>query len=119
MMTSDERRNEPRATAASIITFECFQQGVKITQGYANTLNLSEHGALVELPCDVENDMQMVLSVIAPLYTLIIEGDVIHSRQISANAYHVGIKLTNAIEGNVALYQADVREHLGNSDDAR
>lgn len=113
-MLHDDRRTEPRAKAASQITFECFRRGLKISQGYARTINLSEHGALVEMPCAMDLDVALILSVHAPFYTLVIQGNVVHSRQISENSYHIGVHLTNSIEGNWDYLKLDVRNRLEN-----
>ncbi len=115
-MPNDERRTEPRAKAASQITFECFRHGVKISQGYARTINLSEHGALVEMPCAIDLESALILSIHAPFYMLVIQGTVVHSRQISDTAYRVGVHLTNSIEGNWDHLKMDVRQHLENGD---
>ena len=111
-MPEGERREEPRAKAASQISFECFKQGIKISQGFARTINISEHGALIEMPCAMDLDSALVLSINAPFYTLVVQGNVVHSRQISDNAYRVGVHLTNAIEGNWNHLKIDVRKRL-------
>ncbi len=113
-MLHDERRTEPRARAAYQITYECFHHGVKIGQGFARTINVSEHGALIEMPCDIDLDASLILSINAPFYTLVIQGNVVHSRQISANAYHVGVRLINCIEGNWDHLKLDVRKRMEN-----
>lgn len=111
-MLHDERRSEPRATAANQIQFECFRHGIKISQGYARTINLSEHGALVEMPCAMDLDLSLILSIHAPFYLLVIQGNVVHSRQISENAYHIGVHLINSIEGNWDHLKLDVRKRM-------
>lgn len=116
-MLHDERRSESRAKAAYQITFECFQHGIKISQGYARTVNVSEHGALIEMPCAIDLDASLILSINAPFYTLVIQGNVVHSRQIAANAYHVGVQLTNCIEGNWNHLKRDVHTRVGNGDE--
>ncbi len=111
-MLHTERRTEPRAKAANQITFECFRHGVKISQGYARTINISEHGALVEMSCAMELDAALILSINAPFYTLVMQGNVVHSRQISETAYRVGVRLINSIEGNWDHLKMDVRKHI-------
>ncbi len=116
-MHHDERRSEPRTKAAYQITFECFRHGVKVSQGYARTINVSENGALVEMPCPMDLDTSLILSINAPFYTLVIQGNVVHSRQISENAYHVGVHLINSIEGNWDHLKLDVRKRLEDGDE--
>ena len=50
--------------------FECFRHGTKISQGYARTINLSEHGALMETPCAMDLDTLLILSIQSPFYNL-------------------------------------------------
>ena len=117
-MLHDERRIEPRAKAASQITFECFRHGTKINQGFARAINLSEHGALVETPCAMDLDTSLILSIHSPFYMLVIQGNVVHSRQVSDNTFHVGVHLINSIEGNWDLLKRDVRKRLEQGDQA-
>ena len=113
-MLPEERRSEPRAKAAYQIKFECFRHGVKVSQGFARTINVSEHGALVEMPCAMDLDASLILSINAPFYMLVIQGNVVHSRQISPTAYHVGVRLINCIEGNWDHLKLDVHKRLEN-----
>ncbi|MBI5030347.1 MAG: PilZ domain-containing protein [Chloroflexi bacterium] len=115
-MPYDERRTEPRAKAASQIMFECFRHGTKISQGFARTINLSEHGALVETPCAMDLDSSLILSIHAPFYLLVIQGNVVHSRQISETTYHIGVRLINSIEGNWDHLKKDVQKRLQQGD---
>lgn len=48
-MMSEERRQEPRVKAAYQILYECFLRDTKVGEGAARTVNLSEHGALIEI----------------------------------------------------------------------
>lgn len=44
----------------------------------------------------------MLLDVHAPLYTLVLRGNVVHSRQESDGSFHVGLDIPDAIEGDWA-----------------
>ena len=111
-MMRAEYRVELRARAAYQITYECFRKGAKVGEGSARTVNVSENGALIEMPCGIDLDASLVLSILAPFYTLVIRGDVVHSRQISNHTYHVGVRLTDAIDGNWDHLKLDVRRCL-------
>ena len=111
-MKFDDRRIELRAAAVYQITYECYRQGAKVGEGFARTVNVSENGALVEMPQGIELDASLVLAILSPFYTLVIRGDVMHSRQISDHAYHVGVRLTDAIDGNWDHLKLDVRKCL-------
>ena len=112
MTHAEDRRSEPRVANTYQITFECFQRGAKIAQGIAQTVDISENGALVEMPCAVDLNASLILSINGPFYMLVVEGDVVHSRQISPHAYRVGVRLTNAIEGNWDHLKMDVHRLL-------
>ena len=118
-MTLEDRRTAPRVAAAYQITFECFRQGVQVSQGTARTVNISDNGALVEMPYAVDLDTSLILSINAPFYTLVARGDVVHARQIASGVYHIGIKLTDMIEGDWSHLKLDVLQRLEEEPDAR
>ena len=51
----------------------------------------------------------MLLYVHAPLYTLVVRGNVVHSRQELDGSFHVGLQITDSIEGNWAHLKLDAR----------
>jgi hypothetical protein len=111
-MTPTERRTEPRVQAAYQITYECFLRGAKIGEGAANTVNISEHGALIEMPQGVDLDASLIVWITAPFYTLLVQGNVVHSRRESNGRFHVGVRLTDMIEGSWDCLIHDVKARL-------
>ena len=105
----DERRIEPRVQAAYQIAFEYFESGVKVSQGTVKTVDISEHGALVTMPRAADLSAVMILYVHAPLYTLVVRGNVVHSRQALDGSFHVGLQITDSIEDTWAHLKRDAR----------
>ena len=99
-MMSEERRQEPRVQAAYQILYECFLRDTKVSEGAAQTVNLSEHGALIELAQEVDPDASLILWIMAPFYTLLVKGNVVHARREANGLFRVGVRLTDVIEGN-------------------
>ncbi len=108
-----EKRAAPRANAAFQIAYEFFDaQGDKRDEGYAATVNISEHGALIELPRAMDLDGSLILWITAPFYTMLFRGDVVHSRRAPNGLYHIGIKLTEVIEGRWDMLEQLVQKQL-------
>lgn len=112
MTRFEDRRIEPRAAAAYTISFESYRNGIKIGEGQASTVDVSEHGALVEMPYSPSLDASLILSINAPFYTLVLRGDVIHARPAPDGLFRVGLKLTEAIEGNWEHLKLDIRSRI-------
>lgn len=108
-MTFIEQRQEPRVRAAYQITYECFWRGIKVSEGVAHTVNLSEHGALIEISEPVEREASLILWILAPLYTLLVKGDVVHTQRGADGIFRVGVKLTDVIEGDWDVLKKDIR----------
>lgn len=107
-----EQRQEPRVQAAYQILYEYFQRGTKISEGIAQTVNLSEHGALIELNEMLESDASVILWIFAPFYTLLVKGNVVHTQRAPNGLFRVGVKLTDVIEGNWDVLKKDVRARV-------
>lgn len=113
-MNQVERRAGPRADAIYQIAYECFNaHGAKTAEGAAQTVNLSEHGALVEMPRGVDLDASMILWITTPFYTLLVKGNVVHSRALENGLFHVGVKLTNVIDGSWDFLERDIQKRAG------
>jgi hypothetical protein len=107
-MNLDERRQEPRVKAAYQILYECFLRNTKVSEGAAHTVNLSEHGALIEMAQEVDSNASLILWIIAPFYTLLVKGNVMHAHRSSNGLFLVGVKLVDVIEGNWEVLKKDV-----------
>jgi hypothetical protein len=108
-MTPEERRQEPRVQAAYQILHECFLRDAKVGEGAAQTVNLGEHGALIEMAQKVTLDASLILWIMAPFYTLLVKGTVVHARQEPNGLFHVGVKLTDVIEGSWDPLRKDIQ----------
>lgn len=106
---TQEQRHAPRVQAAYQIMYECFQRYVKVSEGAAQTVNLSERGALIELTQEVAPDASMILWIFAPFYTLLIKGDVVHTHRRTNGLFRIGVKLTDVIEGNWEVFKKDLQ----------
>lgn len=112
MMSPSERRTMPRYNVAMQITYECFnRRGEKVDEGDAHTINLSGRGALVELACDVSADARLLLCIKQPFYTLLVMGNVVHSRRVTAGNYQIGIQLIDMIEGTWQAWDKLAQPH--------
>lgn len=108
-----ERRATPRVSATYRIAYECFNtRGIKVDEGPARTVDISGRGALVEIPRGVDLDASMVLLVMAPFHMVVVKGSVVHSRATSNGAYHVGVRLTEVIEGTWDLVDQAMKEQM-------
>lgn len=108
-----ERREYPRAQAAQQITYERFDaRGVKVAEGNAVTINLSERGALIETPRDLGIEGSLIVCVLTPFYVGIFRGRVVHSHQMTNQLFRAGIQLTEVIEGRWDAMQALVNHAL-------
>jgi hypothetical protein len=107
-MNVEELRAEPRVKAAYHILYECFLRDAKVGEGAAQTVNLSEHGALIEMAQEVELDTSLILWIMAPFYTMLVKGNVVHARREANGLFHIGVKLTDVIEGNWQVLRKDV-----------
>ena len=105
---NEEHRKGPRVRAAYQILYECFLRDAKVSEGAAQTVNLSEHGALIELAQEVDLDASLILWIMAPFYTLLVKGTVVHTRREANGLFHVGVKLTDVIEGNWQVLKKDI-----------
>lgn len=113
-----ERRASPRVDATYRIAYECFNSwGVKVDEGPAKTVDISGRGALIEIPRGVPLDASMVLLVMAPFHMLMVKGSVVHSRRVENGTYHVGVKLTEVIEGTWDVLNWVLRERLAEKSD--
>lgn len=109
-----ERRTSPRLSATYRIAYECFnRRGIKVDEGPARTVDISGRGALVEIPRGVDLDASMVLLVMAPFHMVMVKGNVVHSRPTGKGSFHVGVRLTEVIEGTWDLLEQVVREQIG------
>ncbi len=107
-MNVEEHRAEPRVKAAYRILYECFLHDAKVGEGAAQTVNLSEHGALIEMAQEVELDTSLILWIMAPFYTMLVKGNVVHTRRGANGLFHIGVKLTDVIEGNWQVLKKDL-----------
>lgn len=113
LSTDKERRASPRVDATYRIAYECFNSwGVKVDEGPAKTVDISGRGALIEIPRGVPLDASMVLLVMAPFHMLMVKGSVVHSRRAENGTYHVGVKLTEVIEGTWDVLNWVIRERM-------
>jgi hypothetical protein len=100
-MNPVERRAWPRTDAIYQIAYECFNAyGHKIDTGMAQTVNISGHGALIEMPRGVDPGTSMILWITAPFHTLLVKGNVVHSHVAANGLFCVGVRLTDVIEGS-------------------
>jgi hypothetical protein len=104
----EEQRQAPRVQAAYQILYECFRRDEKVSEGAAQTVNLSERGALIELAQEVAPDASMILWIFAPFYTLLVKGNVVHSHRNANGLFRVGVKLTDVIEGTWDVLKKDI-----------
>lgn len=108
-----ERRTVPRVDATYKIAYECFNnQGIKVDEGPAKTVDISGRGALIEIPRGARLDDSMVLLVMAPFHMLMVKGNVVHSRLSQNGTYHVGVRLTEVVEGSWDLLDWVIRERM-------
>lgn len=108
-----ERREHPRAATAFQIAYECFNaRGEKTDEGAALTVNISERGVLIEMPHGVDLDGSMILWITAPFYTLLVKGSVVHARAVANGLFHVGVRLTEVIEGSWDWLEQQVQARL-------
>jgi hypothetical protein len=54
----------------------------------------------------------MVLLVMAPFHMLMVRGSVVHSRRVKNGSFHVGVRLTEVVEGTWEVLQEVIRERL-------
>jgi uncharacterized protein YecE (DUF72 family) len=108
-----ERRAAPRVDATYKIAYECFNAwGVKVDEGPAKTVDISGRGALIEIQHGVPLDASMVLLVMAPFHMLMVKGSVVHSRRMSSGTFHVGVHLTEVVEGTWDVLDYVIRERM-------
>ncbi|MEW5717011.1 MAG: PilZ domain-containing protein [Chloroflexota bacterium] len=107
-MNIEERRQEPRVKAAYHILYECFQGNTKVGEGAAHTVNLSEHGALIEMAQEINLETSLILWIMAPFYTMLVRGNVVHARRSANGMFQVGMRLTDVIEGNWQVLKKDI-----------
>ena len=109
-----ERRTLPRANAALQIAYEFFDaRGDKRDEGYAVTVNISGHGALLELPHGLDLNGSLILWITAPFYTMLFRGSIVHSRRAPNGLFHIGIRLTDVIEGKWETLERIIQQKLG------
>ncbi len=113
-----ERRAQPRVDATYRIAYECFNPwGIKVDEGPAKTVDISGRGALIEIPRGVPLDASMVLLVMAPFHMLMVKGSVVHSRRSDNGAYHVGVHLTEVVEGSWDILDWVIKERMAEKSD--
>lgn len=113
-----ERRAQPRVDATYRIAYECFNPwGIKVDEGPAKTVDISGRGALIEIPRGVPLDASMVLLVMAPFHMLMVKGSVVHSRRSDNGTYHVGVHLTEVVEGSWDILDWVIKERLAEKAD--
>ncbi|MBI3537643.1 MAG: PilZ domain-containing protein [Chloroflexi bacterium] len=109
----NEQREAPRANAAFQIAYEFFNpRGAKVEEGIALTVNISGRGALIEMPHGLDLDGSLIMWITAPLYTMLFKGSVVHSRLAQNGLFHIGVKLTDIIEGRWEMLEQTVQELL-------
>ncbi len=107
----DERRSSPRLQATYRIAYECYSpRGIKIDEGPARTVDISGKGALIEVPRSIDLDASMVLLVMAPFHMLMVKGSVVHSRRVQNGQFHVGVRLTEIVEGSWDVLNSILKE---------
>ncbi len=110
---AQERRGAPRVDATYKIAYECFNSwGVKVDEGPARTVDISGRGALIEIQRGVPLDASMVLLVMAPFHMLMVKGSVVHSRRAPNGTFHVGVHLTEVVEGTWDVLDWVIRERI-------
>jgi hypothetical protein len=88
------------------IVYECFDpSGLKTDVGNAHTVNISERGALIETSRGVDLDASLILWIREPFHTILVKGNVVHSRGVADGLFHVGVKLTDVIEGSWEIWK--------------
>ncbi len=116
----DERRSAPRLQATYRIAYECYSpRGIKIDEGPARTVDISGRGALIEVPRAIDLDSSMVLLVMAPFHMLMVKGSVVHSRRVQSGQFHVGVRLTEIVEGSWDVLNSILRERQAEIADER
>ncbi|MBI3914202.1 MAG: PilZ domain-containing protein [Chloroflexi bacterium] len=111
--TLSNRRESPRANAAYSIAYEFFNPGgIKIAEGNAATVNISGRGALIEMPSALDPNGSLILWITAPFYTMLFKGSVMHSRAAPNGMFHIGVRLTDVIEGRWESLEELVQKQL-------
>lgn len=109
--SASERRNSQRVSATYRIAYECYSaRGIKIDEGPARTVDISGRGALIEVPRPVDLDSSVVLLVMAPFHMLMVKGSVVHSRRVQNGQFHVGVRLTEVVEGSWDVLNSILKE---------
>ncbi len=112
-METTERRQWARVNATYEITYECFNaRGAKIHAGDARTVDISGRGALIEMSRGVDLDDSLILWIKSPFTLLLVKGNVVHARLSSNGSWHVGVKMTDMIEGSWEALEKIVRERM-------
>ncbi len=108
---ADERRAGQRLQATYRIAYECYSaRGIKIDEGPARTVDISGKGALIEVPRPIDLDASMILLVMAPFHMLMVKGSVVHSRRVQNGQFHVGVRLTEVVEGSWDVLNSILKE---------
>ncbi len=116
-ISETEQRAAPRANAALQITYEFFDAGgAKCAEGYAVTVNISGRGALIELPRGLDLNGSLILWITAPFYAMLFRGSVVHSRRAPNGLFHIGIRLTDVIEGRWETLEQMIQQKLAESE---
>ena len=87
------KRTTPRESSPNLLSFVCYDQnGNKVSQGMAKTLNVSEGGLLIETHSFIDENVMLSLTVAFGDDLMDLKGKVVHSRKSGENQFEFGIE---------------------------
>jgi len=92
-MTESDKRINNRVSSINLISFVCMDENDKIVEnGMGRTLNVSESGIMLETHNNIDQNLNILLSIGLEENLIDIKGKIVHSKLIDKDKYNIGIQ---------------------------
>jgi len=92
-MTESDKRVNNRVSSINLISYVCMDENDKIVEnGMGRTLNVSESGIMLETHNNIDQNLNILLSIGLEETLIDIKGKIVHSKLIDKDKYNIGIQ---------------------------
>ena len=92
-MTESDKRINNRVSSKILISYICMDENDKIVEnGMGRTLNVSESGIMLETHNNIDQNLNILLSIGLEETLIDIKGKIVHSKLIDKDKYNIGIQ---------------------------
>ena len=92
-MAESNKRGKDRIVSKNLVSYTCIDDNKEaVDSGMGRTLNVSESGIMIETHNDIDEQLNVLLSIGLENELIDIKGKIIHSTSVDAGKYQIGIQ---------------------------